>query len=177
VLVSGNVSAAPLYKEDSPLTSLFADPPRPKQEGDLVYIRVQEDMSTAKIDDEQNDRNLGAAVGGGGILNFLGRVFGEGVDLALDREDNKRTTRSDRVSSTIVATVVEVLPNGYLLVEGVRDVKVNQDKLNIVATGIVRPRDINRDGEVFSNRMAEFQMVVKRETPRGILDSIVKILF
>jgi flagellar basal body L-ring protein FlgH len=70
-----------------------------------------------------------------------------------------------------------VMPNGYLMVEGVRDIKVNKDKLNIVASGIVRPRDINRDGEVLSNRMAEFQMVVKRETPRGIIDSIVKILF
>jgi flagellar L-ring protein precursor FlgH len=177
-LVSGSVSAAPLYKDDSPLTSMFADPPRPKNEGDLVYIKVEEDMSTAKIDDEQNGRKLAANVGGGGILQFLGKVFGtQGVNLGLGRDDKKRTSRSDRVTSIIVATVTEVLPNGYLMVEGVRDIKVNQDKLNVVASGIVRPRDINREGEVSSNRMAEFQMVVKRETPRGLIDSIVKILF
>ncbi|MBM3464009.1 MAG: flagellar basal body L-ring protein FlgH [Armatimonadetes bacterium] len=184
VLCARPAQAQIIYDDKAEVTSLFADPPKPRMVGDMVIILVNEDMTTAKIDDLRNDKTFGVAAtaedttngSSGGILGFVKGIFGvAGVNLG-GRQD-ERTQRSDRVATIMPCTVVQVMPNGYLVVEGQREVKVNQDQLSVSMGGIVRPRDINRNGEVVSGKVAEMQMLVKRKTPRGILDTIFKILF
>lgn len=171
------VHAAPLYDERAETANLFADPPRPHSVGDLVTIRISENLSTAKIDTLTNDRSVANNSGtGGGILSFLSSIIGNN-GFGISQQQNERTVRSDVVATIMPCTVTAVLPNGYLQVEGNRDVKVNKDKLNLVVSGVVRPRDLDRDAGVDSSRVAELQMVVKRQVGRGILDSLIKILF
>lgn len=177
ILAALPASAQPLYNADSPTSNLFSDPPKPSKIGDMINIRVDEDMTTAKIDDLTQDRTLStSASSGGGISGILSGILGNN-GLNLGGSNNERTTRSDRFATIVATQVVAIMPNGYLQVEGIRDVKVNSDKLNVAVSGIVRPRDINRDGEVNSDKVSEFQMVVQRKTHRGILDNLFRILF
>ena len=44
----------------------------------------------------------------------------------------------------ITARVVEVLPNGDLVLEGVREIDINGDRQIIVLTGVVRAADIGQ---------------------------------
>ena len=51
-----------------------------------------------------------------------------------------------------------VLPNGNLLIEGKRSIFINDEKKNIVITGIVRPEDISTDNTVSSSYVADAQI-------------------
>jgi flagellar L-ring protein FlgH len=51
--------------------------------------------------------------------------------------------------------VTEVLPNGNLLVEGRRTLDVQEERVDVILTGTVRPEDIARDNTLPSTRVAD----------------------
>jgi flagellar L-ring protein precursor FlgH len=57
--------------------------------------------------------------------------------------------------------VVDILPNGNLVVIGTRDRNIAGDVQKIEVTGIVRPSDISFDNTVKSAQVANFQIVTK----------------
>ena len=65
------------------------------------------------------------------------------------------STNSSRLSARIAVVVKEVQPNGNLVVEGTRWIKVNKEETNITFTGIVRRDDIAGDNTVQSENVAE----------------------
>lgn len=173
----GSAQAAPIYDERSDIVNLFGDPPRASRVGDMVTIRIREDLSHAKIDTLTNGRSVANNSGrGGGILSFLSSIIGNN-GFGINQNQSERTVRSDTIATIMPCTVTAVLPNGYLQVEGSRDIRVNKDKLNLAVSGVVRPRDLDRDGGVDSSRVAELQLAVQRKVNRGILDTLIKILF
>ena len=48
-----------------------------------------------------------------------------------------------------------MLPNGNLLIEGKRTLVVQEEQLEMVLTGIVRPEDVTGDNTVESTRVAD----------------------
>ena len=52
-------------------------------------------------------------------------------------------------------TVIEVLPNGYLMVRGEKRIGINQGNEYIKLSGIVRPADIDSTNTVLSTKMAD----------------------
>lgn len=63
--------------------------------------------------------------------------------------------RSGSITASIGARVVEVLPNGNLVLFGRREMKVNNDVQFITASGVVRPEDIDSDNRVKSTYIAD----------------------
>jgi flagellar L-ring protein precursor FlgH len=66
---------------------------------------------------------------------------------------------------------MDVLPNGYLVVEAVREVRLNNETQTVYLTGVVRPEDISRNNVVLSSAVA--QMTV-RVQGRGIVSEPLK---
>ena len=58
-------------------------------------------------------------------------------------------------TGSITVTVIEVLPNGNLLVSGEKLVAINQGEEFIRLTGLVRVDDINRFNQVSSQNIAD----------------------
>jgi hypothetical protein len=56
--------------------------------------------------------------------------------------------------------VVNVLPNGYLVVEGVKRVQVNSENQVITIRGVVRPYDLDPTNAVPSDRVAQMEVQV-----------------
>ncbi len=125
-----------------------------RQVGDLVFVDVVEEStanvtSTAKRD--RDSGNLGGIVplvsslpvGGastaGSVLTGLGQRKFEGKGT---------TTRSSNVKARITARVVEVLPNGDLRIEAVKQVRINKETEQVAVTGIVRPNDLAADNSI-----------------------------
>jgi flagellar L-ring protein precursor FlgH len=50
--------------------------------------------------------------------------------------------------------VREVLPNGNLVIEGYRDVRIHNENQSLSLSGIVRPRDVSPNNEVASGAVA-----------------------
>jgi flagellar L-ring protein precursor FlgH len=61
----------------------------------------------------------------------------------------------------VSARVVDVLPNGYLVVEGAREVRLNNENQTITITGVVRPVDISQNNEVLSSAIAQMSVKVQ----------------
>ncbi len=70
--------------------------------------------------------------------------------------EGKGETGSDNMlTGTITVTVVEVLPNGNLLVAGEKQVGVNQNVDVLRFSGVVAPQSIQVDNRVASNKVAD----------------------
>ncbi len=78
------------------------------------------------------------------------------------------TSRSDRLQATVPAMVRQVLPNGTLFIEGHRVVLVNKEEHHFYISGVIRPEDIDGQGQINSSRMADAQIEF---TGRGDISS------
>src|SRR6202051_2952808 len=113
-------------------TSLFSDLTsdlRARRVGDIVTILVQEKASAVSSGTVKTQRNSSlqsniAAAGGitraAGPLANLAKV---GTNSALDGQG--ATTRDTTLTATISAVVTQVLPNGSLVIQGTKNVKIN----------------------------------------------------
>lgn len=91
------------------------------------------------------DRDLpaGATMADAVTLNSSGQSSGQGS-----------VSRSEALALRVAATVVEVLPNGTLRIEGAQEVRVNFELRELLVTGYVRPADISRLNEITYDRIA-----------------------
>jgi flagellar L-ring protein precursor FlgH len=63
--------------------------------------------------------------------------------------------RSGNIKASIGARVVKVLPNGNLVLQGRREMKVNNEVQYILVSGIVRPQDVDPYNRVKSTFVAD----------------------
>jgi flagellar L-ring protein precursor FlgH len=154
------------------MANLFGDL-RARAVNDLVTVHVVENVAASGSADSTLDKTSTAGAS-------LGRVFGLDPKFA-DWFDPTRlaewsastafqgggaTTRSGALSAVITARVMEVLPNGDLVVEGVREIDINGDRQIIVLSGVVRPADIGRGNVVPSTAIGQMRI---RYFGRGLI--------
>lgn len=68
------------------------------------------------------------------------------------------TKRSGQFSGNVAARVLQVLPNGYLIVQGYKNVQVNGELGKIFLTGIVNPLLIAKDHSIQSSQIADLEL-------------------
>lgn len=90
-------------------------------------------------------------------------------DNKFDGKSNYKDERS--FIDAITVTVVDIMPNNNLVVMGVRERNIANDKQIIEISGIVRPSDISFDNTIESKRVADFTVLTRSE---GISDTYLK---
>jgi flagellar L-ring protein precursor FlgH len=60
----------------------------------------------------------------------------------------------------ISARVIELTPNGSMVVEGVKNIGVNSEKQTITVRGIIRPVDLTTANTISSNQVANLSLQV-----------------
>lgn len=142
-----------LFTESATNANLLADF-RARNLGDLVFIDVIENNSANVVSGAQRSRDsgtLGGIVTAAGALPVPGAAVAGTVAGALGTrkfEGDGSTQRTSRLRSRIAVRVVEVLPNGDLRVEGIKQVRINKETEQLAVTGIVRKNDIAADNSV-----------------------------
>ena len=71
------------------------------------------------------------------------------------------TSRTTSLVTNVSARVVDVLPNGYLVVQGAREVRLNNENQTITITGVVRPVDISQNNVVLSSAISQMSVKVQ----------------
>jgi len=149
-----------LWRDDA--ARLFCDRKAYKV-GDIVTVVISEGTSAKKSAEVEHEKSSSVK---GGLSTLLFPNIGKhkGTAPAWDvsnetkSEADSEMTRSDTLSGTISCVVVDVLPNGNLLIEGKRVVTLNGERQYLILRGIVRPRDIRADNTVLSQYVADAEI-------------------
>lgn len=62
--------------------------------------------------------------------------------------------RKEKLTLRVAATIVEVLNNGVLRIEGSQEVRVNFEIRELLVSGYIRPKDISRQNEITYDKIA-----------------------
>ena len=140
--------------------SLYSDP-KASRIGDALTVIIQENATatnqTATATGKSNSASIGSAVpGGGNLLDFI-PLHSLNSDYSNDYQGQASTSRSARLTARMTVTVTVIKPNGDLIVEGVRTLKINGETEAIYLNGSVSPPMVRRDNTVLSSSIADLQ--------------------
>lgn len=144
---------------------LFRDQ-RASRVGDILTIRINIADKAAFGNTTSRSRTGSQTSGVAALLGLqkpLAKILPGAVDpsklvdlnSASDNKGAGSTSRSETVSMTVAAVVVDVLPNGNMLIRGRQEMRVNYELRELVVTGVVRPEDIGRDNSIQHSQIAE----------------------
>ncbi len=136
--------------------------------GDIVTILVSESAEAESEANTETTRKQTAGSNIGNTANLEGllkaRHIIDPVATAknlLDTDSDRsytgegKTDRKDSLTASIAAVVTQVLPNGYMMIQGKREVVVNYELQELQIQGIVRPEDISANNTIPSSKIAE----------------------
>jgi flagellar L-ring protein precursor FlgH len=120
--------------------------------GDALTVLIQEVASASSTVDAKASRSTDFAVRG----QTQGQaVRGLGAGTTTGSDGGGQVVRSGRVTAQITVSVIDVMANGEMLVQGKQAVDLNGESQIIEVSGRVRPRDINDANSVLSSRLAD----------------------
>jgi len=136
---------------------------RAHQVGDILTITVNIADKAAIENETQRSRTNKED---SGIDNFFGKtkvpIMNAAVPTRIFSGDSTSSSdgkgsvdRKEALQTNVAAVVIQVLPNGNLVVEGKQEVRVNFEVRELIVAGIVRPEDIQSDNTIDSSKIAE----------------------
>jgi flagellar L-ring protein precursor FlgH len=139
---------------------------RASRVGDILTVNIDIDDSAKTSNSSSSSRTSGVTAGIPHLLGLessLGRILPGGYDPANAVETSANSsnagtgavTRSEKISLTIAAVVSAVLPNGNMVIQGVQEVRTNNEVRQLTVAGIVRPEDISSANTIRHTQIAE----------------------
>jgi flagellar L-ring protein precursor FlgH len=152
-------------KRDRNMTALYADDVA-RSIGDILTIRITEDSKVdnkAKRDLQKDNSRWSDFNGELNIDHILPSIPGFTMSADASNKMKSKADFKDERSfvDRVTVVVIDVLPNGNLVVTGTRDRDIAEDVQTIEVSGIVRPSDIAFDNTVKSEQVANFRIVTK----------------
>jgi flagellar L-ring protein FlgH len=189
MILAANATAGSIYaKKNQTAKGVFSDDKAGKV-GDVLTIIISENT---KIDNKvkrdlekktSNDVNFnGKEVQVGDLITSIPSLkFQAESSKSLNGKSDYKDER--KFEDRITVIVIDVNPNGTLVVMGTRERESGGDKQIIQASGIVQPRDILFDNSIRSEQVANFKLisindgVTKSYNEPGWLGKIVDFLW
>lgn len=139
--------------------------------GDTLTINIVEKTQASKKSDTKAERSQSIDVT---VPTIVGLPFksAQGMTVGVDSGNKfggkgENTSANDFIS-TITVTVIEVLPNGNLLVSGEKQLGLKEGEEFIRFSGVVNPNTITGANTVQSTQVADARMEFKAN---GFIDS------
>ncbi|MEM1354260.1 MAG: flagellar basal body L-ring protein FlgH [Planctomycetota bacterium] len=179
-----------LHTEVPSYTIAYAKRPVPREyaEQDLVTIIIRESFEAELEAEVSSEKGVNYD---GSISNFPHLTLGDlldaqlrpgnspavelGIDYSSEFEGEGEYGRSDSMIGRVQARIIEVKPNGTLVLEA-RKTLINDDEHSVlVATGICRPEDITAENTVLSSVI--YDLTVEKQHEGSLRESGRKGLF
>jgi flagellar L-ring protein precursor FlgH len=163
---NSNIQAAPgsIWIDSGRLTRMVTDV-RAMRPHDLISVVVSESLAASTDGTVKNSRasNANSAISGLiGTLhtgNALQNLVNQTSSSGLNAQGTSATNSS--LSTTFGGQVIEVLPNGMLVIEAARQVEFSQQTQTIILRGLVRPEDISQQNQVLSTAISSLELEVR----------------
>jgi flagellar L-ring protein precursor FlgH len=156
-------SPGSIWSPPATLGDMAADV-RARSVDDMVTIVVNEQANAVSVGQTKTSRtssansSITAAAGKLSAAGSLANLLTANTNTALDGEGT--TSRQTTLTAMITARVVDVLPNGYLVIEGSKSVMINSENQVITLRGVVRPADLSNANTVQSGNVAQLELQV-----------------
>lgn len=161
---------------------------RARNVGDLVSIVLEETATSSDSGSYSTSKESNLAQNVTKFFKVLKKnTLTEALDTANDGgltvANTTAVSRTMSFTDTITAQVVQVLPNGNLLVQGKKSLVQQNERLDLIVSGVVDPKWINQSGEVSSNHVANLQFAmsgagtVSRGQNEGIINRAIRTVF
>ncbi|HSY70264.1 MAG TPA: flagellar basal body L-ring protein FlgH [Edaphobacter sp.] len=163
---NSNIQAVPgsIWIDSGRLTRMATDL-RAMRPHDLISVVVSESLAASTDGTVKNSRasNASSAISGlFGTLhagNALQNLINQTSSSGLNAQGTSATNSS--LSTTFGGQVIEVLPNGMLVIEAARQVEFSQQTQTIVLRGLVRPEDISQQNQILSTAISSLELEVR----------------
>lgn len=147
--------------------SLFEDP-KPYRIGDILTIILNESTSASKQAGTTSKKEDSISMAAPSLFGLTPTYKGANMlemNVAPEREftGEADSTQSNSLTGEITVTVVDVLPNDNLVVQGEKWFILNQGKEYIRIAGVVRPRDVSPENTLPSSKLADAQIAYSGE--------------
>jgi len=174
------VHADSLWADTASTAVIFGDQ-RARAVGDILTIVVNESSSAVRTGSSDNSKSAsGSSDKGTGLLSFV-------PEASVSQSDSFTTSgtvnNTNTVKARLTVKVIEVKPNGNLVISGTQNIRQNGEEQRIVVSGQVRPSDIRVDNSVLSSSVADAKILVTGSGPlvnkqrQGILTQVWNWIF
>jgi len=144
----------------------FFNDQRASRVGDIVTVLIEIDDSAKTSNATNTSRTTGNKVGIPhffGLESTIGKILPKAFDPTDMIETNSNTSnagaggvnRAEKISLTVAAVVIQVMPNGNLVIQGVQEVRTNSDTRQLTVAGIIRPEDVSAANTIRHTQIAE----------------------
>ena len=145
------------------LTDLVSDV-KARRVHDPIAVIVSESLAASTDGTVKNSRassansQVGALLGKLAAGNALNSLVSQSSSSGLSAQGQSVTNSS--ITTTLGGEVADVLPNGMLVIEVVRQLTFNQQTQLIRLRGLVRPEDVNAQNQVMSTAISDMELEV-----------------
>ena len=153
-----------IWTDSGRLTRMSTDV-RAMRPHDLISVVVSESLAASTDGTVKTSRASNASSSISGLIgtlkagNALKNLINQTSAAGLNAQGASATNSS--LTTTLGGQVVEVLPNGMLVIEAARQVEFSQQMQTIVVRGLVRPEDISQENQVLSTAISSLEVQVR----------------
>ena len=177
ILIVALLPGISLADDEFSMVTRMYDSGKARNIGDLVTIVISETSSTSKSEDiatsktatkaatpnvvdplTNDDTRRSTPEGIGRLLNSIATLQGLSVNSSDSFTGSGSSSTSETLTAQITARVVDVMPNGTLVIKGERRVKMKKEEVSIIMTGVIRKRDISAANTINSSLMSDAQI-------------------
>jgi flagellar L-ring protein FlgH len=163
ILPATGLKADSLWKSDASPSSIFADK-KARRVGDILTVVVQENNGATRNNTTATSK---ASSVNASIASFLygpaasGLLTKGGAYPAMNFTDKNtfsgggQINNQETITAQIAVQVIDVLPNGNLVIEGRKQTSFSGEKQDAILRGTVRFDDISSANSVFSYNIAD----------------------
>jgi flagellar L-ring protein precursor FlgH len=136
------------------------------QVGDVITVLLNESTQAARTQNGTITRDSSNTLLPTGIQNYGAGLGGfmKGLNMTGGSVSNKGTGAADQqasLSGSVAVAVVEVMPNGNLVLRGEKQLALTEGTEVIQVAGIIRPDDVAPNNTVQSRRLANAQIAYR----------------
>ena len=161
--------------------------------GDIITIKIVESSKASKEAQTDLGRSNSVSAGIEALLGYQTEIPTNrhgldpsamiGAKYKSGFKGSGKTTRNETMTAQISARIIQILPNGNLVIRGSREITVNYEKQYIIIQGVIRPEDVQTDNTILSTYIADARIEytgkgdVSRRQRAGWLSRILEAIW
>jgi flagellar L-ring protein FlgH len=146
-----------LYSDAAPNLFLFRDV-KARNLNDILTILIVENSTATNSANTSTQKKGDASVQIPGFLGIKTPTNPFDISSATNFAGQGSTSRTGQLNASLSARVVQVLPNGDLVIEGTKQVTINREHQLLTVRGTVRQFDISPNNVVPSTAIANMEV-------------------